>query len=69
MTPDNIADWPTASEAARKLNLSAETVRLYMNRRELRFIETRAGRVIDPEDLERLARERASRTSRVSVRS
>ena len=58
-----IATWPTTSEAARVLGVSAQMVAVYLNRGLLHFIPTRAGRLIDPDDLLRLKRERESRAA------
>jgi hypothetical protein len=43
------------------LGCSAELVTVLLNAGKLRFIGTRAGKLIDPADLERLRREREAR--------
>lgn len=58
---DEITNWPTRSGAARVLGCSAELVTVLLNAGKLRFIGTRAGKLIDPADLERLRREREAR--------
>lgn len=63
MNESEIANWPTTSEAARVLGVSAQMVAVYLNRGLLHFIPTRAGRLIDPSDLERLRRKREARAA------
>jgi predicted site-specific integrase-resolvase len=59
-----ISTWPTVSEAARLLGVSAASVDIYLKRGKLNFVPTRAGRLIDPRDIERLSRERETKAER-----
>lgn len=54
----NYSEWPTRSEAARRLNLSAAMIDVLVGQGRLRFFPTRLGKLIDPSSLERLRRER-----------
>lgn len=56
-----ISDWLRRSEAARVLGISAGMVDVLVRSGRLHFIPTRAGRLIDPDDLERLRRERQAK--------
>ena len=51
----------SAAEAARRLNLTPNMVRVMMGKGRLEYIQTPIGRLIVPEDLERERRERAAR--------
>jgi predicted site-specific integrase-resolvase len=55
---ENISQWPSGSEAARQLGISAAMVRILMDQGRLRYIPTKLGRLIDPADLARLKLER-----------
>ncbi len=59
----DITTWPTRSGAARFLGCSEGLVTLLLNRGELKYIPTAAGKLIDPQDLERLRKERADRAA------
>ena len=58
---DSISEWPTRSGAAKVLDCSEGLVTLLLNRGALKYIPTKAGKLIDPEDLRRLKRERAAK--------
>lgn len=59
MTEKDLTTWMTPSQAAQRLNVSAELVRQYCRSGKLEFIMTSAGRLINPESVEKIAEERA----------
>jgi len=61
MTNTDITTWPSRSIAARQLGVSSELVTNWLNQGRLRFVATKLGRLIDPADLARLAKERAAK--------
>lgn len=54
----DLRNWLTPSQVARRLGLSTEMVRQYCRQGKLVVAWTAHGRLIDPESVERLARER-----------
>jgi hypothetical protein len=56
-----IATWPTRSDAARELDLSPERISQLINEGRLAAITTRLGRLINPDSLARMKREREAR--------
>ncbi len=56
--------WISLSEAARRLGLSETHVRWLADRGRLRAVRSAYGRLFDPDDVERFARERAARRRR-----
>jgi hypothetical protein len=58
---NNITSWLTLSEAARAIERSAGTIHYHLVKGRVRFIQTPHGRLIDPEDLQRLRRELRAR--------
>ena len=57
----DVVDWLTPTQAAFRLRISAEAVRHLCNQGRLVVVRTGHGRLIDPESVERLAREREAR--------
>ena len=64
MDVNGIENWPTRSEAGRVLRLSGQMIGVLMANGKLKFIATKAGRLIDPADLERL---RAAREAKAAA--
>lgn len=53
-----LEDWLTASEAAAVIGISRQALYPYLFDGRIRAVETRAGWIIDPVDLERMKKER-----------
>ncbi len=53
-----IGTWLTVSEAAKKIGISRQALYPYLHDGRLRAVETRAGFLVDPAAVERMARER-----------
>jgi excisionase family DNA binding protein len=53
-----ISDWLTVTQASWALRCSPARVCQLLDQGRIRFIATRAGRLIDPDDLLRLCKER-----------
>jgi predicted site-specific integrase-resolvase len=53
---NDISTWLTLSEAARAVERSAGTIHYHLAKGRVRFVSTPHGRLIDPEDLQRLKR-------------
>jgi len=63
----HVIEGYSAAEAARRLNITPNMVRVMMGQGRLAYIQTSIGRLIVPEDLERERRERAERTKATIV--
>lgn len=59
LTLNQIQRWLTVRQAARVIGCSLETVRTLTLSKELRVVETALGRLYDPDDVNRVAKERA----------
>jgi len=56
----------SAAEAARRLNLTPNMIRVLMTQGKLSYIQTPIGRLVVPEDLKRVRRERAEKKGTLS---
>jgi len=56
-----IGEMVSVGQAARELGVSAEYLRRLIRRGDLRGVSTVLGTIIDPAEVDRLARERAAR--------
>lgn len=56
-----LTTWLTPTQAALRLGVSAQSIREYVRKGKLRAVWVGRGRLIDPESVERLAREREER--------
>ncbi len=54
------ADWLTTSQAARRMDCSANWTRTLAERGTLRSVQTALGRLIDPRSVDELVRARAA---------
>ncbi len=56
MNIEDVKTWLTLSEAARAVERSTTTLHYHMQKGRVRFVYTPRGRLIDPDDLQRLKR-------------
>ena len=61
---DKSEQWLSPSEAARKLGVSAQSIRLWSDAGMLKVVKTPLGRLVDAESAETLRRSRAAAQSR-----
>lgn len=61
MNIEEVKNWLTLSEAARAVERSTTTLHYHMQRGRVRFVYTPRGRLIDPDDLQRLKRKLRAR--------
>jgi len=63
----NAMNWLSPALAARRLDVTPQWARKLAQRGQLRGVETALGWLIDPEDVERLARERKAGTTAAAI--
>jgi hypothetical protein len=61
MSRREIETWPTRGEAARTLGISPERVTQLLNAGALAYVETRLGKLINPDSLARMQRAREAK--------
>jgi excisionase family DNA binding protein len=55
---EELEDWIGPGEAATRIGVSRQWVHKLLEERRLRAVKTRAGWIIDPDDVDRVRRER-----------
>jgi predicted site-specific integrase-resolvase len=62
-----LTHWLSLGQAARRLGVSPQMVDVYCRTGKLTFVSTPLGRLIDPANVERLAKEREAQRKGVGV--